>query len=63
MSIIPMQREVKKIQSELSEISKGLHQILELLKKDKKFSMVVKESDTTSFSDAKHLIDSMEEEG
>jgi len=63
MSIIPMQREVKKIQSELSEISKGIHQILELLKKEKKFSVLVEENDTTSFSDVKHLMESIEEEG
>ncbi len=58
-----MQREVKKIQSELSEISKGIHQILELLKKEKKFSVLVEENDTTSFSDVKHLMESIEEEG
>lgn len=63
MSINPMQREIKKIKSELFEISKGIHQILELLKKDEKFSVLIKESDTTSFSDMKHLMESMEEEG
>jgi hypothetical protein len=63
MSINPMQREIKKIKSELFEISKGIHQILELLKKDEKFSVLIKESDNTSFSDMKHLMDSMEEEG
>ena len=58
-----MQREIEKIKSEIFEISKGIHQILDLLKKEKKYSMLVEENDNTSFSKMKRILDSVEEEG
>ena len=58
-----MQREIEKIKSEIFEISKGIHQILDLLKKEKKYSMLVEEKDSTSFSKMKRILDSVEEEG
>lgn len=63
MSINPMQREIKKIKVELFEISKGLNEILKILKKDKKYSMLITEDSNTSFSQMKYLMDSIEEEG
>ena len=63
MSINPMQREIKKIKVELFEISKGLNEILKILKKDKKYSMLITEDANTSFSKMKYLMDSIEEEG
>ena len=63
MSINPMQREIKKIKVELFEISKGLNEILKILKKDKKYSMLITEDSNTSFSQIKYLMDSIEEEG
>ena len=44
-----MQREIEKIKSEIFEISKGIHKILDLLKKEKKYSMLIEENDSTSF--------------
>ncbi len=58
-----MQREIEKIKSEIFEISKGIHQILDLLKKEKKYYMLVEEKDSTSFSKMKRILDSVEEEG
>ena len=63
MSINPTQREIKKIKVELFEISKGLNEILKILKKDKKYSMLITEDANTSFSQMKYLMDSIEEEG
>jgi len=50
MAVNPVQREIRKIKSELLAMSKDMHSIIELLKKDKKYSYIVKEDYETSFT-------------
>tara|TARA_R100000005_G_C4962291_1_gene178486 strand:- start:308 stop:487 length:180 start_codon:yes stop_codon:yes gene_type:complete len=50
MAVNPIQRELRKIKSELLAMSKDMHSIIELLKKDRKYSYLVKEDYETSFT-------------
>tara|TARA_B100000900_G_scaffold357024_1_gene327095 strand:- start:1024 stop:1224 length:201 start_codon:yes stop_codon:yes gene_type:complete len=62
-NISPVERQVKVIKTEISEISENIKSIYKLLKRDSKYSMSVEENDSTSLTYIKKLADSIEEEG